>query len=71
MYLKENAYDKAIADSIKAIDLGRRDTETYKQLGIAYIAAGQYGKAIEDLSIVISNSPDDETYGARGLLTSA
>ena len=61
-------YDRAIADSNKAIELKPDDTKAYNNRGMAYGIKGEYNRAIADFNTAIELTPDyAEAYHNRGV----
>ena len=58
---------RAITSYTKAIDLNPKLVKAYDRRGSTYHALGDYQKAIEDYTKIITLDPYIEVYYARGL----
>jgi tetratricopeptide (TPR) repeat protein len=67
-YYGKGQFDKAIADSTKALELNPRDAKAYTNRGNAYYDKGQHDEAIADYTKAIELNPKyDKAYNNRGL----
>ena len=67
-YSRNAAYEQAIQDYTRAIELDRGFAEAYFHRGVSYFELRQYEQAIADLTQVIALNPrDDSAYSRRAL----
>ena len=67
-YVRKGAFDRAIADSTKAIVLDPKLATAYAIRGAAYGMKGEYDRAIADFTKVIALNPNDaKAYTNRAL----
>ena len=65
---KDGAYDQAVVDYTKAIDLDPNSAKAYNNRGVAYAQEGSLTRAIDDFTMAIACNPKDaEAYNNRGL----
>ncbi|MCP3676232.1 MAG: tetratricopeptide repeat protein, partial [Deltaproteobacteria bacterium] len=70
-YSKKGLYDRAIADSNKAIEIDPNLANAYNNRGYAYYKKGHYDHAISDSSKAIEIDPNlAEAYQDRGIVYS-
>jgi tetratricopeptide (TPR) repeat protein len=58
-YLSSGAFNKAIAELNKALELDPNYGEAHNQLGYVYLATGDFSKAVEHLQKYVSLSPGE------------
>lgn len=67
-YSRNGAYDQAMADYTKAIELDGDFAEAYFNRGVSHYELGLFQESIDDLTRAIDLSPtDDNYYGRRSL----
>lgn len=64
-------YEAAIVDFEKAIDMGKKDTEVYYDLGICRVSSGKVDEGIENLKQVINNNDKPELSTASANILTA
>jgi tetratricopeptide (TPR) repeat protein len=68
VYSDRNMYDKALADSTKAVELGAASKDVFNNRGIAYSALGRYRESIEDFTSALAIAPGyPEAYFNRAI----
>ena len=67
-YSRNSAYEQALEDYTRAVELDPGFTEAYYNRGVSYYELGRYAEAIADLTHAIELNPlDDSAYGRRSL----
>ncbi len=64
-------YEAAIDDFEKAMDLGKKDTDIYYDLGICRVSCGKLDEGIDNLKKVISNNDKPELSTASANILTA
>ncbi len=68
-YSRNGAYDRAIQDYNRAIELDGAFAEAYYDRGYSFYEVGRYDEAIADLTRAIELNPEaDHYYGQRSLV---
>lgn len=67
-YSRNGAYEQAIADYTRALELDDTLADAWFNRGCSYYEMGMYNQSIEDLTRAIAIDPnDDNFYGRRSL----
>ena len=67
-YSRNGAYEQALKDYTRAMELDPDFAEVYYNRGVSYYELGRYAEAIADFTRAIELNPqDDNTYGRRAL----
>lgn len=67
-YSRNGAYEQALQDYTKAIELDPGFAEAYYNRGVSHYELGRYAEAIADFTRAIELNPqDDNAYGRRSL----
>ena len=64
-YSRNGAYEQAVADYTRAIQLDCSFAEAYFNRGVSYYELGMYEPAIADLTTAIELDPNDDSYYSR------
>ena len=68
-YSRNGAYQEALENYARAIELDPGFAEAYYNRGVSYYELGRHAEAIADLSRAIDLNPvDDSAYGRRSLV---
>lgn len=67
-YGRNGAYESAIADYTRALELDESFAEAWFNRGVSYYELGMYPESIADLTQAIARNPaEDNYYGRRAL----
>jgi len=67
-YSRNGAYEPAIADYTRALELDESFAEAWFNRGVSYYELGMYPESIADLTQAIARNPaEDNYYGRRAL----
>lgn len=67
-YSRNGAYEPAIADYTRALELDAAFAEAWFNRGVSYYELGMYPESIADLTQAITLSPNDDNYYGRRAL---
>ena len=64
-YSRNGAYEQAIADYTRALELDAAFAEAWFNRGVSWYELGQYAESIADLTQAIELNPEDDNYYGR------
>jgi len=59
LFIKEKAFDKAIADAKRVAQLDPKNKFAYRFIGVSQLNLAEYKDALANLDLAVANSPDD------------
>ena len=64
-YSRNGAYEQAIADYTRALELDAAFAEAWFNRGVSWYELGRYAESIADLTQAIELNPEDDNYYGR------